>query len=90
MSISICSDFPNLGAFWLMFKQTANMFNQLDSLGMPAAGIKQLDFPGEINSMFQDMFAPSQKDTSQDEIGAQDVPVAKKPNVRVYGCEEDM
>lgn len=66
------------------------MFNQLDSLAMPAAGLKQLDFPMEVQSMFQDMLAPSERITSQVELDVQDVPALKKPNVRVYGSEGDM
>lgn len=66
------------------------MFNQLDSLGMPAAGLKQLDFPVDVHSMFQDMLVPSQSHAPQVEPGVQDVPIVKKPNVRVYDSEEDM
>ncbi|KAK2766980.1 hypothetical protein FQN54_006297 [Arachnomyces sp. PD_36] len=67
-----------------------SMFNQLDSLGMPAAGIKQLDFPVEVQSMFQEMFVPAQRDTSQTGMDVQAAPIEKKPIVRLYGSEEDI
>lgn len=66
------------------------MFNQLDTLGMPAAGIKQLDFPMEVQSLFQEMLVPSQNDPAPAQLGMEPAPIEKKPNVRVYGSEEDM
>ena len=73
-----------------MQNKTAAMFNQLDSLGMPAAGLKQLDFPMEVQSMFQDMFVPSNRDAPQAGLEAQPVPVQNSPIARVYGSEADM
>lgn len=66
------------------------MFNQLDSLGMPAAGIKQLDFPVEVQDMFQDMLGSAHRETSQSSIGVQSTPVEEKPIARLYDSEGDM
>jgi hypothetical protein len=66
------------------------MFNQIDELSLPGAGLRHLDFQSEVPSMFQNFFAG---DGSQSHM---QVPLTSPPLnstrtfVRTYGSEPEM
>lgn len=66
------------------------MFNQIDELSLPGAGLRHLDFHSEIPSMFQSFFTG---DGSQSHM---QVPLispplnSSQPFVRTYGSEPEM
>lgn len=68
----------------------AGMFNQIDPLALPGAGLRHLDFPTEVQSMFEDLFAPG--DGANPHVQMEPAPaVPPKPSmVRAYGSEPDM
>ncbi|EEP80220.1 predicted protein [Uncinocarpus reesii 1704] len=69
------------------------LFNQVDTLAVPGAGLRALDFPVEVQSMFEGLFVP-QSTTSYTPLAPETVPVHISPSaptrVRVYGSEQDM
>ncbi|PYI27035.1 C6 zinc finger domain protein [Aspergillus indologenus CBS 114.80] len=65
------------------------MFGQIDVLSIPGAGLRSLDFPSDVHSMFTDLFVPN---------GENSIPVQMEPTpspsnvpsqslVRTYGSE---
>ncbi|RAH69592.1 uncharacterized protein BO66DRAFT_98504 [Aspergillus aculeatinus CBS 121060] len=65
------------------------MFGQIDVLSIPGAGLRSLDFPSDVHSMFTDLFVPN---------GESSIPVQMEPTpspsnvpsqslVRTYGSE---
>lgn len=71
-------------------KAAAGMFNQIDPLSMPGAGLRHLDFPHDVQSMFEDLFAPVDGVQSHAHIEPPPAAVPKQSMVRVYGSEQDM
>ncbi|WEW60985.1 hypothetical protein PRK78_006474 [Emydomyces testavorans] len=69
------------------------LFNQVDTLAVPGAGLRVLDFPAEVQSMFEDLYVP-QNTTSYPSLVGEAVPVHLPPpsstRVRVYGSEQDI
>ncbi|KAJ9356121.1 C6 zinc finger domain protein [Paecilomyces variotii] len=72
------------------FDESAGMFNQIDPLALPGAGLRHLDFPTEVQSMFEDLFAPG--DGANPHVQMEPAPaVPPKPSmVRAYGSEPDI
>ncbi|CAI7675320.1 unnamed protein product [Penicillium palitans] len=72
------------------FEEAPGMFNQIDELSLPGAGLRHLDFQSEIPSMFQGFFAG---DGSQSHM---QVPLispplnSSQPFVRTYGSEPEI
>lgn len=68
----------------------AGIFNQIDPLSMPGAGLRHLDFPHDVQSMFEDLFVPVDGAHSNGHIEPSPAAVPKQSMVRVYGSEQDM
>ncbi|KAJ5705780.1 hypothetical protein N7536_001469 [Penicillium majusculum] len=72
------------------FEEAPGMFNQIDELSLPGAGLRHLDFHSEIPSMFQSFFTG---DGSQSHM---QVPLispplnSSQPFVRTYGSEPEI
>ncbi|KZN88467.1 hypothetical protein EN45_070420 [Penicillium chrysogenum] len=72
------------------FEESPGMFNQIDELSLPGAGLRHLDFQSEVPSMFQNFFAG---DGSQSHM---QVPLTSPPLnstrtfVRTYGSEPEI
>ncbi|EEH22736.2 hypothetical protein PABG_04947 [Paracoccidioides brasiliensis Pb03] len=70
------------------------VFSQFDSIAVPGAGIRQLDFPTDVQSMFEDLFVPPNVDASRTLLGAPPalihLPNPDPPRVRLYGSEADI
>ncbi|OQE33003.1 hypothetical protein PENFLA_c001G05949 [Penicillium flavigenum] len=72
------------------FEEAPGMFNQIDELSLPGAGLRHLDFQSEVPSMFQNFFAG---DGSQSHM---QVPLTSPPLnstrtfVRTYGSEPEI
>lgn len=81
---------PLFGLLDVNIDAAAGMFNQIDPLALPGAGLRHLDFPTEVQSMFEDLFIPG--DGTQSQVQMEPVPAARpKPSmVRSYGNESDM
>ncbi|EGE83708.1 C6 zinc finger domain-containing protein [Blastomyces dermatitidis ATCC 18188] len=70
------------------------VFDQFDSLAVPGAGLRHLDFSPEVQSMFEDLMVPASGDVSRATLATEPVPVnmpSQDPSrVRVYGNEHDI
>ncbi|KAJ5177861.1 uncharacterized protein N7500_000560 [Penicillium coprophilum] len=72
------------------FEEAPGMFNQIDELSMPGAGLRHLDFQTDVPSMFQNFFTG---DSSQSHM---QVPLISPPLnntqlfVRTYGSEPEI
>ncbi|KAE8146824.1 C6 zinc finger domain protein [Aspergillus avenaceus] len=74
------------------FDESTGMFGQIDGLSVPGAGLRSLDFPSDVHSMFADLFIP-------DEAGHPPAPMEPTPSpsstttqslVRTYSSEHDI
>ena len=70
------------------------IFNQVDILAVPGAGLRHLDFPAEVESMFEGLLTPPASEQPPPVLNPKEI-VAKGPpseptRVRVYGNEPDM
>ncbi|KAL2221801.1 C6 zinc finger domain protein [Thermoascus aurantiacus ATCC 26904] len=72
------------------FDESAGIFNQIDPLSMPGAGLRHLDFPHDVQSMFEDLFVPVDGVHSNGHIEPSPAAVPKQSMVRVYGSEQDI
>ncbi|PGH02308.1 hypothetical protein GX51_04749 [Blastomyces parvus] len=70
------------------------VFDQFDSLAIPGAGLRHLDFSPEVQSMFEDLMVPASGDVSRTALATEAVPIhmpSQDPSrVRVYGNEHDI
>ncbi|KAL2378929.1 hypothetical protein RJZ90_005649 [Blastomyces dermatitidis] len=51
------------------------VFDQFDSLAVPGAGLRHLDFSPEVQSMFEDLMVPASGDVSRATLATEPVPV---------------
>lgn len=65
------------------------MFNQIDELSLPGAGLRHLDFQSEIPSMFQSFFT-GDGSQSHMQVPLISPPLNSTPFVRTYGSEPEM
>ncbi|KAL1855456.1 hypothetical protein Plec18170_004176 [Paecilomyces lecythidis] len=79
-----------LGILSLSQSAAAGMFNQIDPLALPGAGLRHLDFPTEVQSMFEDLFAPGDGQNSHVPMEPAAAAPPKPPMVRAYGSEPDI
>ncbi|KAM5473746.1 hypothetical protein MferCBS49748_000710 [Microsporum ferrugineum] len=67
------------------------IFTQVDDLAVPGAGLKHLDFPVDVQSMFEGLFVPPQQQAPAHPTAAHPpVPAPEPPRVRLYGSEQDI
>ncbi|OAX82707.1 hypothetical protein ACJ72_02940 [Emergomyces africanus] len=70
------------------------VFDQFDSLAVPGAGLRHLDFSPEVQSMFEDLMVPASGDVSRSALAAEPVSIhvsnQDPSRVRVYGNEHDI
>ncbi|PGH19464.1 hypothetical protein AJ80_03965 [Polytolypa hystricis UAMH7299] len=70
------------------------VFDQFDSLAVPGAGLRHLDFPIDVQSMFEDLFAPITTESSAalppQAVPPTPIPIQEHPRVRMYGSEQDI
>ncbi|KAK2870587.1 hypothetical protein FQN49_003067 [Arthroderma sp. PD_2] len=69
------------------------IFTQVDDLAVPGAGLRHLDFPVDVQSMFEGLFVPpnTQQHTPAPPAPNQgQVPTPEPPRVRLYGNEDDI
>ncbi|KKZ67932.1 hypothetical protein EMCG_06463 [[Emmonsia] crescens] len=70
------------------------VFDQFDSLAVPGAGLRHLDFSPEVQSMFEDLMVPASGDVSRAALATEPAPInmpSQDPSrVRVYGNEHDI
>ncbi|KAG5290979.1 C6 zinc finger domain-containing protein [Histoplasma capsulatum G186AR] len=70
------------------------VFVQFDSLAVPGAGLRHLDFPPQDQSMFDSLRVPASGDVSPPALAAEPtsnrVPSEGPSRVRVYGNEDDI
>lgn len=61
-------------------------------LSMPGAGLRQLDFPSDVQSMFSDIFSIGDGNRSQVQMEPTPSPpaVPGQCSVRTYGSESEM
>jgi hypothetical protein len=66
------------------------MFGQIDPLSLPGAGLRHLDFPQDVQGMFEGLFIPREGESHP--VVPQSAPpaVRKRPMVRAYGSEQEM
>ncbi|KAJ5492257.1 hypothetical protein N7453_010354 [Penicillium expansum] len=66
------------------------MFNQIDDLSLPGAGLRHLDFQSEVPSMFQSFFA-GDGSQSHMQVPLMSPPLnSAQPFVRTYGSEPEI
>lgn len=64
------------------------VFNQIDVLSLPGAGLRHLDFPSDVQSMFAELFTGQ---GSQPTVPMEPTPPPPTiPRVRAYGSESEM
>ncbi|EFE36860.1 uncharacterized protein ARB_04386 [Trichophyton benhamiae CBS 112371] len=75
-------------------KAESDIFTQVDDLAVPGAGLRHLDFPVDVQSMFEGLFVPP---NAQQQVPVHStpahppaVPPAEPPRVRLYGNEQDI
>jgi len=69
------------------------LFDQFDALAVPGGGLRNLDFPTEVQSLFEDLLVPASGDDTEEVASIEAVPNLQPqttPKVRVYGSEQDM
>ncbi|KAJ5424026.1 Transcription factor [Penicillium cf. griseofulvum] len=66
------------------FEEAPGMFNQIDELSLPGAGLRHLDFQSDVPSMFQNFFTG---DGSQSHM---QVPLVSPPPEQTYGSEPEI
>ena len=69
------------------------MFDQFDALAVPGGGLRHLDFPTDVQSLFEDMLVPPSGQVNEQVGNVEAVPNLQPhttPRVRVYGSEQDM
>ncbi|KAJ5558534.1 hypothetical protein N7535_008749 [Penicillium sp. DV-2018c] len=72
------------------FEEASGMFNQIDELSVPGAGLRHLDFQTDISSMFEGFFA---SDGGQSHMRAPPTPSSLnnvQSFVRIYGSEPEI
>lgn len=71
------------------FDESPIIFDQIDMLSMPGAGLRQLDFPSDVQSMFSDIFSIGDGNRSQLQMEPTPSPPAipGQCSVRTYGSE---
>lgn len=68
------------------------MFGQIDGLSVPGAGLRSLDFPSDVQSMFADLFIPHDAGHPPAQMEPTPSPsnISTQSLVRTYGSEHDM
>ena len=77
--------------------QVIATFQMVDTLAVPGAGLRDLDFPADIQSMFENFMGSPNSGTATSGTGSVSAPSIKLQSppreptrVRVYGNEHDM
>lgn len=74
----------------LILVTAPGMFNQIDVLSTPGAGLRQLDFPTDVQRMFADLFTCNGSHC-QPRVASSPSPTApKQSRVRTYGSDSEM
>ncbi|KAE8353012.1 C6 zinc finger domain protein [Aspergillus coremiiformis] len=74
------------------FEESSGMFGQIDGLSVPGAGLRSLDFPSEVHSMFADLFIPNDAGHPPAQMEPTPSPsnISTQSLVRTYGSEHDI
>ncbi|KAB8067789.1 C6 zinc finger domain protein [Aspergillus leporis] len=74
------------------FDEPTGMFGQIDSLSVPGAGLRSLDFPSDVHSMFADLFIPNDAGHPPPQMEPTPSPsnISTPSLVRTYGSEHDI
>jgi hypothetical protein len=69
------------------------LFDQFDALAIPGGGLRHLDYPTDVQSMFEELLVPASDQDTREAASIDVVPNLLPnitPRVRVYGSEQDM
>ncbi|OGM43477.1 C6 zinc finger domain protein [Aspergillus bombycis] len=74
------------------FDESTGMFGQIDGLSVPGAGLRSLDFPSDVQSMFADLFIPHEAGHPPAQMEPTPSPsnISTQSLVRTYGSEHDI
>lgn len=66
------------------------MFTQIDPMALPGAGLRHLDFPSDVQGMFEGLFIPREGDQAHGVHAPAPASVHGQPAVRAYGSEAEV
>ncbi|KXG47407.1 Transcription factor [Penicillium griseofulvum] len=72
------------------FEEAPGMFNQIDELSLPGAGLRHLDFQSDVPSMFQNFFTGDGSQSHMQVPLMSPPPNSTQPFVRTYGSEPEI